>query len=218
METPHLDSDKAIIERRYNEFHALHKHLRKECPQVMKRVPAFPKKKFFGNSFQTYHIEDRCRLFEKYLRYLYHQDEVIGTKAFKEFFIKPHLKQATGLLKCEQYNESCTQYQLALHLQKKLGHTDRDDMVTAMCGVIETCKNMKDYKRAMETGNACLEFLNYDLSSPFLLGLMQSVMDARKREMVPLDDLKVKFRECLRHSACDPDSIKTLRELLVRRF
>lgn len=218
MEVPGLDVDRAIIERRYNEFYTLQKGLRKECGDVMKQVPTFPRKRFFGRNFEKHHIEDRCRLFEKYLRFLYHQQGVIRSKAFQRFFIKPHLEKATERLKCEQFEESLTQYQLAAHLQRKLGRVDRDDMIVALSGVVETCKNLKDYKRVVSAGTECMEHLDYDLSHPFLLALMQSVIDARKREMLPLDELKAKFRDCLDRSVYDQNSIKSLRELLVRRY
>ncbi|XP_066917231.1 sorting nexin-20-like [Clytia hemisphaerica] len=228
METPGLDADKAIIERRYNEFNALHKGLRKEFPKVMKNVPHFPRKKFFGSSLLKNLVEDRCRLFEKYLRYLYHQEGVAESKAFQKFFVKSHLKHATELLKCEQYEESCKQYQLAAHLQKKLGTGNMEDRIIALCGVVETCKNMSDYKLANIRGTECLEILKlssnptqYDVSNPFLLGLMTSVIDARKRENVDVQSWKgldIDFRKCKEQSSNGHDQIESLRVLLVKKY
>ena len=217
MKMPGLDVDKAIIERRYNDFCNLQKGLRKECPLVMKNMPHFPRKKLFGGNFKKSLVEDRCRLFEKYLRYIYHQEGVVRTKAFQRFFIKPHLKAATQALMCEQYQESFTQYQLAAHMQQKLGRVDREDMIYALSGVVETSKNLKNYKCVIQAGSECLKVLDFDVSHPFLLALMKSVLDGRKHEMLPDEKLKEHFRDCLERSAYDLTTIKTLRELLVLR-
>ena len=74
MEVPKLDTDQAIIERRFNDFNNLHKGIRKECPNAIKEAQ-FPKKELFGN-YNSNLLEARGRMFEKYLRYIFHQQGV----------------------------------------------------------------------------------------------------------------------------------------------
>lgn len=213
MEVPKMDCDRAIIERRFSEFSKLHNGLKKECPKTVANVP-FPSKKFFSRNFDDTLIEERSRKLEKYLRYVYHQPGVPETKAFRKFFYRPHLKEATQRLKCEEYRNSYDQYRLALQLQKKLG-SNQDEMVVSMCGVVETCRNLKNYEEAEEIGSECLELLQYDVQNPYLLPLMHAVIDARKRLFMNTDGIKRKLKECEKVTAFDLESIKTLRELSV---
>lgn len=216
MEVSRFDSDQAVIERRYSEFYQLNQSLRKECPKVMKDVK-FPQKKLFSKKFEGQTVEDRMRMFEKFLRYIYHQESVIETKAFQNFFYRPHLRQATQHLKCESYEESYEEYRLALELQKKLG-SSKQNKITSMCGIVETSKKLKEYERAETVGEECLDLLTYDVSDAFLLGLLQSVIDAKKRLRKPTEEMKAMLKECSRKCGCDQDSIQTLRVLLVKKF
>ena len=216
MEMPKLDSDRAIIERRYSDFYAFHTALLKECPAVAKIV-TFPKKKMLTSNFDNAVIEERSRQFEKYLRYIFHQEGVSETNAFQNFFYKPHLVEATQLLKCEDYKNSYNEYRLALQLEKKL-NASKTEMIATMCGIVETLKNMKKFEQAEEMGSECLELMQYDVSNAYLLPLIHAVLEARKRLFMNVDGIKEKLKYCEKKTTFDIESVKTLRELAVKRY
>lgn len=216
MEMSTLDADQAVVERRYREFYELNQGLRKECPKVVKDV-AFPKKKLFSKKFEGQTVEDRTRTFEKYLTYIYHQEGVIETKAFQKFFYRPHLKQATQHLKCESYDESYEEYRLALELQKKLG-SSQHNLITSMCGIVETSSKLKEFERAERVGEECLDVMKYDVGDIYLLGLLQSVIEVKKSLRKPTEPMRGVLKECLKKAGCDRESIQSLRVLLVKKF
>jgi len=216
METPNLDVDKTYITRRFNQFYELHKNLKTELPQLMSNIP-FPKKKYFSMGINDSIIEERSRKLEKYLQYIYHQEGVKHTKAFRKFFYEPHLILATSHLMCEDYVQSCQEYQLGYNLQKKLEDINQN-VIPTLCGLIEVCRNLEEYKKVEELGTECLDLLQYDIENLYLLPLLQCVIDARKRLRLNCDWLKTKLKECKQNCRYEIESIQTLRQLSVKRY
>eukprot|EP00795_Rhopilema_esculentum_P001653 gene1653-16120_t len=215
MEVPKLDTDQAIIERRYSDFNNLHKGVRKECPNALKDV-AFPKKELFGNYDNTL-LETRGRKFEKYLRYIFHQQGVRASNAFKEFFYLRHLKLGTAYLRSEDYPESFEEFKTGLHLQKKLQDAEIE-IVATLCALTEICKRQHKFVEAEQYASQGLELLQYDINSIYLLPLMKIAIDLRIKLRMDLTGLREKLRNVESKTSFDFDSQITLRELAVKRF
>ena len=77
------------ISKRYSEFHALHKTLRKRCPQALLGW-RFPEKTLFGN-FGSELLEERKRQFQEFLNLLtqgYTENSLIDFLDFLEIHSK----------------------------------------------------------------------------------------------------------------------------------
>ena len=215
MEVPKLDTDQAIIERRYSDFHNLHKGLRKECPNALKDV-AFPKKELFGNYDNTL-LETRGRKFEKYLRFVFHQQGVRQCQAFKDFFYVRHLKMGTECLRSEDYTECIEQFRLGMQLQRKLHDSERE-IVATLCALVEVCKVQRKFVEAEQYATQALELLQYDIDNPYLLPLIKTTIDLRVKLKMDFSWLHNKLRTVEAKTAFDLDSPVTLRELAVKKF
>ena len=213
MKDQECDFDQTLIERRFSDFEDLHKRLKKECPNAVRNIK-FPRKTILRLTLNE--SIERGRHLGKYLMFVAHQKNVLKSVAFQHFFFIPHLKEATKMLKCENYKKSYQEYLLAYQLQKKL-NSDSQDIIPTMCGVVETSKNLRDFKSVDSFGTECLLLLNYDVSNPYLLPLLHSVIDARRRMHLDVDNLQLKLRECDKKESHDSE-IETLRELAVKRY
>ncbi|XP_047135349.1 uncharacterized protein LOC105848502 isoform X1 [Hydra vulgaris] len=213
MKDTGFDADQIKIERSFSNFSDLHDRLKKECPYAVQSID-FPKKTMFRPTENE--AVERSRYLKKYLTFVAHQGDVMKSNAFQHFFCIPHIKKATELLKCEEYSRSRTEYFLAFQLQKKLD-ANKEEIIPTICGAIETNKNLKDFKAVNDLGEECLSLLSDDNSNPYLLPLLYSVIDARKRLNLDTSQLQIKLRECDRKGKHDSE-IETLRELLVRRY
>ena len=212
-----MDRDKAIIERRFNDFEKLHTDLKAELPESIRNIN-FPKRRFFISNFSDKVIEERVQRFQKYLNFIFHQDQVKDTVAFKSFFYNRHLHNASCLLNSWDYEASCKEFILAYNLQKKL-EDDISEIIPTLCGLVEVYKNLKDYEKINYYGLECLRMLDEDLSNPYLLPLIFSLKEARQHLSLDVQWLQQKYKECKELIGIhDRRSIKTLRELTSKRF
>ena len=214
-EVPGLDTDQAIIERRYSDFLNLHKRLKKECHAAIKSAD-FPKKELFGN-YDNALLEARSRKFEKYLCYIFHQQGICRAPSFKEFFYIPHLVRAAACLRSEDYDESYEQYLLGWQLQKKLQDTTNEIAIT-VCGLIEVLRMQKRLIDAEQYATQALDLFTFDLNNRYLLPLIRATIDLRNKLKIDYSWLQQKLRDCEARTPFDPDSPVTLRELAVKRF
>ena len=211
-EVPQIDTDKAIVERRYSDFYTLHRGLRRDCPAAIKGV-SFPQKEWFGRGLDESVIESRKRQFEKYLTYVYHQPRVRNSQPFQEFFHLPHLRQATMSLRCENYGDSYRNYKLVMFLLKKLG-VCKHELIHAMCCLIEVCSSIREFEEADALATTALDKLQYDPNQMCLLPLIRATLEIRKRLFLNSTWLKEKLIECENLNTGDPDL--TLREMAVK--
>ena len=214
MEVPKLDTDQAIIERRYSDFHNLHKALRKEIPAAVKDVP-FPKKELFGN-YDKDLLETRGRKFEKYLRYIFHQQGVWQCQAFKEFFYLHHLRIGTECLRSEDYAEGQEQFRVGLQLQKKLQDSSYE-IASTICALVEICRAQQKFLDAEQYASQALEIIQYDIDNIYLLPLMKVTIDLRVKLRIDFAWLHDKLRQIESRTGFDVDSQITLRELTVKK-
>ena len=215
MEVPKLDRDQAIIERRYSDFHSLHQGIRKECPSGIKEAQ-FPKKELFGN-YDNDLLETRGRKFEKYLRYIFHQQGIRQCEAFRDFFYVRHLKNAAACLRSEDYPECNEQYRIGLQLQRKLQDSDKE-VVATLCGLVEVCKVQRKVLDAEKYAAEALELLQYEIDNPYLLPLIKATIDLRCKLKMDFNWLHNKLRDVERRTGYDLDSPVSLRELAVKRY
>lgn len=214
-EARRFDTDRTILDRRYSDFRKLHKTLKTECPDIVRSV-SFPKKEMFGKNFDGAVLEDRSRQFEKYLSYVFHQEGASDTKAFREFFYVPHLRQATMSLRCDEYQDCYELYKTCLHLQRKLGDQESEILKT-LCSLVEVCRSMRKYDEADRFAVEALDKLQYDVSASYLLPLIRVALEVRKKMMLNTSWLKMKLAECEALSS-NSDIGVTLREIVVRWF
>ena len=215
MEVPKLDTDQAIIERRYSDFLNLHKSIRKDIPAAVKDVP-FPKRELFGN-YDSELLETRGRKFEKYLRYIFQQQGVRQCQAFKDFFYLRHLTLATACLRSEDYAESKEQFRIGLQLQKKLQDEEKEIAAT-LCSLVEVCRAQHNFLDAEQYATQALELMQYDIDNAYLLPLMKATIDLRLKLRMDFAWLHDKLRQVESRTRFDLDSQVTLRELAVKRY
>eukprot|EP00794_Sanderia_malayensis_P018588 gene18588-20454_t len=215
MEVPKLDIDQAIIERRYSDFLKLHQGIRKQCPNAIKEAQ-FPKKELFGNYDKTL-LERRGRKFEKYLRYIFHQQGVRHCPAFKEFFYVRHLRNAAACLCSEDYPECLEQYRVGLQLQRKL-HDSAGEITATLCGLVEVCRVQRLIVEGEKYATQALEILQYNVDNAYLLPLIKVTIDLRCKLKIDFNFLHSKLREVESRTRFDLDSPVTLRELAVKRY
>ena len=215
MEVPKLDTDQAIIERRYSDFLNLHKGIRKDVPTALKDIP-FPKKELFGN-YDKELLDQRGRKFEKYLRYIFQQQGVSQCKAFKEFFYLRHLKLGTACLRSEDYSESLEQFWIGLKLQKKLQDREKE-IVATLSALVEVCKAQHKLVDAEKFASEALGLILYDTDNVYLLPLLKVSIDLRMKLKMDSALLHTELTQVEARTRFDLDSQVTLRELAVKKY
>lgn len=212
-----MDRDRAIIERRFNDFEKLHTDLKAELPESIRNIN-FPKRRFFISNFSDKVIEERAQRFQKYLNFIFHQDQVKDTVAFKSFFYNRHLHNASCLLNSWDYEASCKEFILAYNLQKKL-EDDISEIIPTLCGLVEVHKNLQNYEKVDHYGLECLTMLDKNLSNPFLLPLIRLLKELRQNLRLDGESLQLKYRKYKELLGIDDNQpIQTLREVISKRF
>ncbi|OTF73553.1 sorting nexin-20-like protein [Euroglyphus maynei] len=83
---PGLETEPAIIERRYSEFRNFYNAIKRKYPLLLKDV-IFPKKIFIEV------IAERSMAFQKFLTYCLSLSEIRSSKEFAQFLYHPELKE-----------------------------------------------------------------------------------------------------------------------------
>lgn len=213
MDVGTLDRESVIIERRYSQFHQLHKALVQTYKQKLKTI-SFPSKTWISSKINNSIMQERCRTFATYLNSINTVEGIHHCTEYEHFFHVQHLMQATELLTRNDFEASWKEYEIAYKLLKKLGGS-RNKTILSLCGIIECLRSLDKLEAAGQAATLCLQYLEYDLGQPCLFPVMKSLIEIRKKLKICFEDLQDKFKDCQKRSSIDVDSMRSLRELCV---
>lgn len=217
LRTDHIDTEKVKVERRYSDFAALYKALKKDHPTLIKDID-FPGKVLFQKkNLNPELIESRRLAFQAFLQTIYKHQEVHQHQAFKEFFYLPGLREATDDLKGGELENSLELLLNSLHLQVKLCDKKREIIATlgAIVDVLEAQGKLEDAERYT---TAALELAQDDYLCPHMIPLLDTA--ARLRWKLKMDKRTIERRlsHVQKMTGIEVDHAFTLRELAVTRF
>lgn len=115
---PGLETEPAIIERRYSEFRTFYNSIRRKYSSLLKDI-TFPKKIFIGN-FSTEVIAERSLAFQKFLTHCLSLPEIRCSKEFATFLYYPELNEAKNCLKTIRLEEAASIFENVYYIQNKL--------------------------------------------------------------------------------------------------
>ncbi|KAH7642391.1 Phosphatidylinositol binding [Dermatophagoides farinae] len=148
---PGLETEPAIIERRYSEFRNFYNAIKRKYPLLLKDI-IFPKKIFIGN-FSAEVIAERSLAFQKFLTYCLSLPEIRSSKEFAQFLYYPELKETKNCLKSIRLEEAASILENVYYIQSKLsshsGQPDRQLIHTLCCliGCLNAVDNTTDAKK-----------------------------------------------------------------------
>lgn len=117
---PGLDSNPAVIERRYSDFYTFYSAIKRRHPALLKDVP-FPRKIFLGN-FAPDIISERCQAFKTFLAFCLSVPEIRASREFATFLYHSELREAKRHMTQINLEEAGFVFENIYHLLEKL-HT-----------------------------------------------------------------------------------------------
>lgn len=217
LRTDGIDTDKAMIERRYSDFAALYKALKKDHPSLLEKV-AFPGKVFGQKSnLNPEVIEARRSAFESFLQKIYHHKEVCLHPAFREFFFLPELREATENLKGGELKRSLKLLLNGLHLQVKLCDQVRE-IIATLSTIVVVHEAQSKFEEADRYATVALELIQEENFSSYLIPLLDTAMKLKWKLQEDKTVIEKRLAQAQRTSGLDVDCAFTLRELAVTRF
>lgn len=217
LRTEGIDTDRALIERRYSDFAALYKALKKDHSSIVENV-AFPGKLFGQKSnLNPENIELRRSSFETFLQKICYSNEARLHPAFREFFYLPELREATEKLKGGELKSGLKLLLNTLHLQVKLGDEVRE-IIATLCGIVVIHEAQSKLEEANRYATAALELAQDDFYCPHLIPLLDTAANLRWKLQMEKKTLERHLNRVQRMSGIEADNAFTLRELAVMRF
>lgn len=174
IQTGSFDSDKAILERRYSDFEALHKKLVKAFPEELEDV-VFPKKHLLGN-FTEEMMSQRKLAFTEYLGLLYSVRCVRRSRHFLDFLTRPELREAFGCLRAGQYARALDILLRVVPLQEKLTAHCPPLRVPALCAVLLCHRDLERPLQAFAAGERALRCLQARESHRYYAPLLDAMV------------------------------------------
>lgn len=219
LRTDHVDTEKVMVERRYSDFAALYKAIKKDHPFLIKDVD-FPGKVLFQKkNLNPELIESRRIAFQTFLQTIYKYAEVRQHQAFKEFFYLPGLREATDNLKSGELENSLELFLNSLHLQVKLCDKGREIIATlgAIVDVLEAQGKLEDAER-YATAALELHVAQNDYLCPHVIPLLDTVARLRWKLQMDKRTIERHLKHVQKMSGIETDQAFTLRELALTRF
>lgn len=217
LRTDHVDKEKVMVERRYSDFAALYKAIKKDYPTLIKDVD-FPGKVLFQKkNLNPEIIESRRTAFQSFLQTIYKYTEVRQHQAFKEFFYLPGLREATESLKGGELEYSLELLLNSLHLQVKLCDKGREIIATlgAIADILEAQEKLEDGERY---ATAALELAQNDYLCPYMIPLLDAAARLRWKLQMDKRPIERHLSHVKKMTGIEVDHAFTLRELAVTRF
>ena len=214
--TPGLDSDKATIERRYSDFFKLYKELKKSFPEFMETIE-FPEKKIYGNLKESV-ISDRSRLLKNFISKIHENEDIKNSETFKTFFYISSLQQGCKYI-CGGMFEQAVNFLLnGLHLQQKLALDSTSEVIATLCCIVECYMSLTSYDEVVKYSNAALELIEDDMSSIYLVPLLQTLKNAYVVLGENSAEVEKRLKEIVNINHLEVEHLPSLRELAVKRF
>lgn len=212
-----IDKDKVSVERRYSDFRALYKSLKKDLPTILKDIN-FPKRVLGQKSnLDPELIESRRVEFQAFLQTIYQHYEVRQHPAFREFFYLPGLREATDFLIGGELNNSLELLLNSLHLQVKLCDKVREVIATlaAVLVVLEAQDNLED---AEHYAMAALDLAQDDYLCSYVIPLLDTAVKLRQKLQMDKKGIENHLFRVQRMTGLDVDHMFSLRALVAMRF
>ncbi|KAK3707983.1 hypothetical protein QZH41_010720 [Actinostola sp. cb2023] len=216
VRTDGLDSDKAVVERRYSDFVKLFKELKKTSPELISKVQ-LPKKVIGSKNFDGEVVQKRSREFEKFLAFIYSSDTVRKANAFKEFFYLPDLKRACSDIRGGRFVDSLRLLLNALHLQQKLGDGSQE-VVATLGSIVVAYENTGHFKEADQYAAAAQDLIGRNVSSAYLIPLLSTRAELCWRLGKEKQDIEEQLKAVQKVCGIEVEHSFTLRELAVNRY
>lgn len=116
--SPGLETQPALINRRYSDFLSFYKSIRQRYPLLLKDF-SFPRKNFIGN-FSAQVIAERSLAFQEFLAYCLSVTEIRSSKEFSAFLYYPELQEAKRCLLNIQLEEAASLFENVYFILEKL--------------------------------------------------------------------------------------------------
>lgn len=217
LKTDGIDTDKAIVERRYSDFAALFKALKKDHPKLVDNV-SFPGKVFGKKSnLNPEVIESRGHAFENFLENIYRHKEACVHQAFREFFYLPGLREASDKLRGGELKSSLKLLLNSLHLQLKLCDQVKE-IIATLGAIIVIYEAQSKFEEADRYATAALELIKGDYFCPYVIPLLDTAGKLRWKLQMDNKTIQSRLSQVQRMSGIEVDHTFTLRELSVSRF
>jgi len=216
VRTDGLDSDKAVVERRYSDFVKLFKELKKTSPELISKVQ-LPRKVIGSKNFDGEVVQKRSREFEKFLAFIYSSDTVRKANAFKEFFYLPDLKRACSDIRGGRFVDSLRLLLNALHLQQKLGDGSQE-VVATLGSIVVAYENTGHFKEADQYAAAAQDLIGRNVSSAYLIPLLSTRAELCWRLGKEKQDIEEQLKAVQKVCGIEVEHSFTLRELAVNRY
>ena len=214
--TPGVDSDKAIIERRYSEFSKLYKELKKSFPEFMEKIE-FPEKRMYGNLKDSL-IRERSRLLQEFIQKIHENEDVRNSDIFKTFFYISSLQQGCKYICGGMFEQALNFLLNGLHLQQKLALDSTNEVIATLCSIVECYTSLRSHDEVVKYSNAALELIGDDMSSVYLVPLLQTLKNAYVVLGENTADVESRLRDIVSINQIEIEHLPSLRELSVKRF
>lgn len=217
MKTPCVDTDKAVIRKRFSEFHKLYKDLKNEFSNIFATAPPFPKKVIGSKNFDEEVLQTRSRAFEKILQYIYSFDEICEHEMFKEFFYLPDLREACMDIRGGKFRDALNLLKNAVHLQQKLSD-DTHEIVATLGSIVAADIAIDNTQEAEKYATAAIDLINHEVGSVYLIPLINTAIELRWRLGMDKRVLEEKLKEIKAKTMLETEDTRTLRQLACSRY
>ena len=217
LRTDGIDTDRAVVERRYSDFYTLYKALKKDHSKLLAGV-IFPSKVIGQkNNLNPETIGSRRRAFEIFLQQVYHHKEICHHDAFREFFYVPGLRQGTESLKGGELVDSLKCLLNCLHLQVKLCDKARE-IVATIGAIVVVYEGQGRFEEAERYATAGIELLQDDFTCCYTIPLLHKAGQLRWKLQIEKKTIEKRLSLVQRMSGIEVDHAFSLKELAVSRF
>ena len=177
----------------------------------------FPEKKLYGNLKDSL-ISERCRLLANFIRTVHENEEIRNSEIFKTFFYISSLQQGCQYI-CGGMFEQAVNFLLnGLHLQQKLALDSTSEVIATLCSIVECYMSLKSFDEVVKYSNAALELIEDDLSSVYLVPVLQTLKNAYVVLGERTDEVERRLKEIVNINQIEIAHLPSLRELAVKRF
>ncbi|KAF7492355.1 Sorting nexin-21 [Sarcoptes scabiei] len=190
--TPGLETEPAVIERRYNDFRCFYNSIRRKFPLLFKDI-YFPKKIFIGN-FSAEVIAERSMAFQKFLTYCLSLAEIRSSKELASFLFYPELNEAKNLLKKIQLEEAANLFENVYFIQSKLlisNGRPNGQLIHTLCCLIGCLNAIDNTTEAKKLASKIFELLleNPVLMSPSKFTISDGSTSSKGSTVYEIDNL-----------------------------
>lgn len=215
---PGLETQPALIERRYSDFLVLYKSLRKIFPDLLNDFP-FPKKTLVGN-FTPEIITERSVAFHHLLTFCISISELRLTQEFADFLFLKESREASRLMKVAKFDEASSVIENIYFIQEKLYFEPNHPSFRSLCVLIaalDAVDNVSEtatyVERAIEMISLTDAYDNSELIVP-LISLTVRLWARLSKDPSPLER---KLRELSQNNNLNIVKQPTLLELVLRQ-